>query len=334
MFNIETILNNSDLRQLVERAGAHPGTHGNCACPLHGGESENGFSIFNKDGRDYWKCWSGDCGAGDAITFVQKWMNLDFKHACAFLGGDIISDPVAMERSAKERLERAKVEHEEARKKVEARRAELQVAQLHLHYHDQMKDWGRLAWLERGIDESFQGLWYLGACDDKSIMFKGAEYHTPTLTIPIMAQDFSVLNIKHRLMNPPKPNDKYRPEREGLGTFPPFLAYPELGYNADVTWVIEGEIKSMVAATITPDCGWQFIGVPGKNGFEKIAEQLKGKDVIVVPDPGAEREAFEFAKKINSKWLVLPEKIDDYIIRNESTQNHMNAWHKQAMRIK
>lgn len=334
MFNIDTILNNADLRQLVERAGSQPGNHGNCACPLHGGESENGFSIFHKDGRDYWKCWSADCGAGDAITFVQKWMNMDFKHACAFLGGDIISDPVAMQASAKARHEAAILETIAAQEKQEARRKELQVSELHLHYHEQMKDWGRLAWLDRGIDEMYQGLWYLGACDDKTIMYKGVEYHTPTLTIPIMSKDFSVLNIKHRLINPPKSNDKYRPEREGLGMFPPFLAYPELGYDASVTWVIEGEIKAMVTATITPDVAWQFIGVPGKNGFDKLADQLKGTNVIVVPDPGSEKEAYQLAKKINAKWLVLPEKIDDYIIKNESNQNHLNAWYKQAMRIK
>src|SRR3972149_3915694 len=192
MFNIESILQNADLRQLVERAGGQPGNHGNCACPLHGGLNENGFSIFYKDGREFWKCWSGDCGSGDVIDFVKIWQALDFKGACAFLGGDIISDPVAMEQSARERLEKAKQEHEEARLKVEARRAELQVAQLHLHYHQNMKPWGIEKWLERGINESFQGLWYLGACEDKTIMFKGIEYHTPTLTIPVFDKDYNV----------------------------------------------------------------------------------------------------------------------------------------------
>jgi len=334
MFDIDAILRNADLKELVIRAGGNPDSHGMGVCPLHGGQSENGFSVFHKDGRDYFKCWSGDCGAGDAITFVQKWQGIDFKHAVAFLGGDFISDPAAMEKSASERLEKAKQEHEETRLRVEARRKELQVAELHLHYHSQMKEWGRWAWLARGIDESFQGLWYLGACDDKIIRVRGMEYHTPTLTIPIMGPDFSVLNIKHRLLNPPKENDKYRPEREGLGAFPPFLAFPELGYSGSVTWVIEGEIKSMVAATITPDSEWQFIGVPGKDGFDKIADQLVGHDVIVVPDPGAEKPAFQFAKKVGAKWLNLPEKIDDYIIKNELNPNHLNAWYKQAMRIK
>jgi len=128
MFDINVIIGNADLRQLVERAGGKPDNHGRCSCPIHGGQNETGFSIFTKDGRDYWKCWTGDCGAGDAIDFVKAWMGIDFKHACAFLGGDITSDPIAMEKSAQERLEKAKAEHEETRLKVEARRASVHCA--------------------------------------------------------------------------------------------------------------------------------------------------------------------------------------------------------------
>lgn len=334
MFNIETIIQNADLRELVVRAGGNPDNHGMGRCPLHGGQSENGFSVFRHEGRDYWKCWSGDCGSGDVINFTQIWLGMNFKEACAFLGGDVISDPVAMERSARERLEKANKEQEEARLKVEARRTELQVAELHLRYHEQMKEWGRLAWVARGIDESFQGLWYLGTCDDKTISYKGSFYHTPTLTIPILASDFSLLHIQHRLMNPPNPKDRYRPDREGLGALPPFLAYPELGYDAEVIWVIEGAIKSMVAATITPDSGWQFVGVTNQHDFEKLADKLSGKNVIVVPDPGGEKVAFQLAKAVHAKWLNLPQKIDDYIIANGLNQNHVSAWYKQAMKIK
>lgn len=334
MFDVNSIIQNADLRQLVGRAGGQPDTHGRCSCPIHGGENESGFSIFNKDGRDYWKCWTGDCGSGDVIDFVKAWQGIDFKDACAFLGGDVASDPIAMEKSAQERLARAKVRHEEARLEVEARRAELQVAQIHLRYHNEMKQWGIDAWLARGIDESYQGFWSLGACDDRAIKYKGVEYHTPTLTIPIMAQDYSVLNIKHRLINPPKPNDKYRPEREGLGTFPPFLAYPDLGYDGSVIWVIEGEIKSMVTATITPDRDWQFIGVPGKSEFGKLTSQLAGKNVIVVPDPGGEAEAAQFCKAVNGRFIRLPDKIDDIIIENGYGAEWLRSIEKQTRRMK
>ena len=334
-FDVEAILNGADLRQLVERAGGQIDKNGRCACPIHGGLNESAFSIFHKDGRDYWKCWTGDCGAGDAIDFVRAWQGVDFKGACAFLGGDVVSDPVAMEASAKARLERAKIEHEEARQKMEARRAELQVAQMHLYYHETMKDWARLEWVRRGIDESYQGLWTLGGCDDKAIMYKGVEYHTPTITIPLVDEQYNLLNIKHRLINPPKPNDKYRPDKDGLGTFPPFIAYPDVGYKGDLIWIMEGEIKAMVTATISPEAGWQFIGVPGQDAYDKLPiDLLIGKNVIVVPDPNAELKAWNFAKKIGARFLMTPDKIDDLINENQYSGDWLSAMSKQARKTK
>jgi len=84
MFDVNAVIQNANLRQLVERAGGNVDNHGRCACPLHGGENETAFSIFHKEGKDYWKCHTGDCGGGDVITFVQRWQGLDFKGACAF----------------------------------------------------------------------------------------------------------------------------------------------------------------------------------------------------------------------------------------------------------
>ena len=75
-------------------------------------------------------------------------------------------------------------------------------------------------WVGRGVAEDWQRFWYLGACDDKVIMSKGSEYHTPTLTIPIFDQSYQVLNIKHRLVSPPEKNDKYRPETSGTRNIP------------------------------------------------------------------------------------------------------------------
>ena len=333
-FNVEDILSKADLRDLVQKAGGMVDGHGRCACPLHGGLNDTAFSIFQKEGREVWNCFTGeDCGGGDAISFVMKWQGLDFKGACAFLGGDIASDPIAIEQSAKARLERAKEEHEKTRLIVEARRQELQVAQMHRHYHETMQEWGRLAWVGRGIDESYQGLWTLGACDDRAIMFKGTEYHTPTLTIPLFDREYNLLNIKHRLINPPKPNDKYRPEREGLGAIPPFFAFPDMQYNADVVWIIEGEIKAMVTATISPDAGWQFIGVPGQDAFDKLPiDTLKTKKVIVVPDPNPKEKVGKFIKAIGARYLMTPDKIDDLINANGYDGDWLAAMSKQARR--
>lgn len=328
MFNVESILQSANLRQLCEQAGAEFDTHGRSCCPIHGGDNPSAFSLYHKDGKDLWYCYSGDCGGGDAISFIQKWQGLDFKNACAFLGGDVVSDPVAMERSAQERLEKAKAEHEAAAMRVEARRKELQVAQKHLYYHDNMQEWAVDAWIGRGLDEGLQSFFTLGACE----AFDIGGYNTPTLTIPIFDTENNLLNIKHRLMKPIKPNDKYRPETSGLGTFPPMLCVPMMGYDGERIVVVEGEIKAMVTwAHINAD--YQVIGVAGKSHFSKLAGQLAGKRVIVIPDPGGEKEAWELAKAIGASWLQVPEKIDDYLLETGMDNNSFYSLLKQARKI-
>lgn len=330
MFNVEEIIQSANLRELVARAGGEL-VRDRCACPIHGGHDKNSFTVYHKDGRDLWQCFSGDCGGGDVIAFVMTWQGKDFKQACLFLGGNIHLDPMEMERLARERHAKAVKERDAAEAKEEARRKELQAEEKHLLYHRQMSDEYISEWLKRGVDESYQGLWYLGACVDFVI---NDGWHTPSLTIPIMNTTFDVLNIKHRLLKPQNPKDKYRPERSGLGAFPPFLAYPENGYDGAITWVIEGEIKAMVTATITPDSEWQFIGVPGRSQYKGLAERLTGKNVIVVPDPGAEKDAADFCKAIKGRWLTLPDKIDDLINEQQLDASWLQRIEKQARRIR
>jgi hypothetical protein len=332
MFNIDEIVVKTDLSALVERAGGRP-EKGRCACPLHGGNDTSAFAIYENGGKQHWKCFSGDCGQGDVLDFVMKWQGLDFKAACEFLGGDVVSDPVAMKESAQVRHEQALQKQEAARLEVEARRKELQLAQLHLYYHEHMGDWGRAQWLSRGIDESWQRFWFLGSCDDRVIMSGGMEYHTPTLTIPILDEASILLNIKHRLINPPKKNDKYRPEREGLGAFPPFLAFPELGYSAETIFVIEGEVKAMVTASITPSAEWQFIGAPGRSNYKGLEKKLFGKNVVVVPDPGAEGDAYRFCKAVKGRWFQTPAKIDDLIVAQNYGQDWLRSVERQARKV-
>lgn len=328
-FNVEQIIAKTDLRELVEKAGGQVNKN-RCACPIHGGQDTNAFAIYHKDGRDYWKCFSNDCGGGDVIDFVMKWRGYDFKQACEFLGGDVHADPVEMERLARERVERAKVELEQKQNAYEAALKELQFAQKHLHYHDTMKEWAREMWVARGIDEGLQDFWTLGACEDFTI---NGDYHTPTLTIPIFSETRDLLNIKHRLINPQKPNDKYRPEKSGLGPFPPFLAIPEMGYDGDLIVVVEGEIKAMVTWATISGIDVQTIGIPGRSQFKSIADKVRGKNVVVIPDPGAEKDAFDFAKSIQARYLPMPSKVDDYIIETGIGSNNFYSLIKQSRRV-
>jgi len=324
--NIEAVLAKTDLFDLVEKAGGTPDRSGRCACPLHGGQDTNAFHIYTDNGKQKWKCFSHDCGQGDALDFVQKWRGWDLKQAYEFLGGEQQYDPQEMKRLADERHIKAQVDLEDKQRRMEAARKELQVAQRHLHYHDTMGAWAVEMWKSRGIDEGLQSFFMLGACDD----FIVGDFHTPTLTIPIFSEQRELLNIKHRLVNPPKANDKYRPETSGLGAFPPLLAIPEMGYDGDLVIVVEGEIKAMVTWSRLSAIDYQVIGVAGKNSFDRLADKLQGKNVLVIPDPQGEKEAVGLARKVNGRVLFVPEKIDDYLLDTNMSSNIFHALIKQA----
>lgn len=42
---------------------------GRCACPLHGGDNQEAFSVANGKG---WHCFTGDCGSGDGVELVRR----------------------------------------------------------------------------------------------------------------------------------------------------------------------------------------------------------------------------------------------------------------------
>lgn len=42
---------------------------GRCACPLHGGDNPDAFSVANGKG---WHCFTGDCGSGDGVDLVRR----------------------------------------------------------------------------------------------------------------------------------------------------------------------------------------------------------------------------------------------------------------------
>lgn len=351
MFDINAVLQKADLLHYVEMAGGKLKATGRshaCACPLHGGDNPTALSVYFQDGRWKWKCFTGSCGGGDAITFVEVWQGLTettdtqtgrristFEQACEFITGEKASDPLAMKVSAEERYEAARIERVAAQEREQARRVEFQKAERHLYYHNVAKErkWMTEKWVEWGIDEGMQDFWTLGGCDD---FFVDGEYHSPTLTIPTFDETRQLLTIRHRLLNPRDPRDKYRPDRTGLHAHP-FLAVPEMGFDGELIWVMEGEKKAMITWTRC-DSEWQCIGVPGQEMYKSMIEKLKpvGKRVIVVPDPNSERnpnahkKAFALAKEIDARFLPLPVAIDDLILSVEVTPDGLFQIQKQA----
>jgi len=331
--DIEKLLLQTDLFELVSQAGGVMKKNGDGwrgACPIHVGSNETAFSIFvGDDGLYYWKCFS-DCNAGgDAIEFVKLWRGLDFLRAVEYLGGNTQCDPEELARLAKERNQKAQERAERERRIAEQTLTDLRHAEKHLYYHEHAHPWVKNEWQRRGLDESWQGFWYLGGCEDFVI---NDGYHTPTITIPIFNERREILNIRHRLMKPQTPKDKYRPERTGLRQVP-FLAMPEMGYHVDEILVVEGEIKAAVTYSIMGGMDIQVIGVPGQGMFKHLVDELKDKKIIVCPDPGAEEPAYQFAKDVGGRYFTLPGKIDDYLLETNATADDIFKFMKYARKV-
>ncbi|ABY33535.1 MAG TPA: hypothetical protein DEF43_08355 [Chloroflexus aurantiacus] len=86
-----------DLPALIERLGVRLHRYGRsyrCACPLHAGDNELAFSIYqSRSGQWRWHCFSGDCGDGDAIAFVRRYYGVGYREACQMLGVTPASAP-------------------------------------------------------------------------------------------------------------------------------------------------------------------------------------------------------------------------------------------------
>lgn len=354
MFDIDLILKKADLLEYVRRAGGELRGGGNrysCACPLHGGDNKTAFSVYFQDGRWKWNCFTGNCGGGDAITFVEVWQGFSdlverngrrvstFQQACEWINGGAIEDAEGMRESAARRHEEAKRELEAAKEREQARRNELRNSEIHLRYHQNMKQYMRDEWTKAGIDEGMQSFWTLGGCDDFVYKHDEKLMHSPTLTIPVFNPQRELMTIQHRLLNPADPNDKYRPEKSGLHSHP-FLALPELGYDGDVIWVMEGAKKAMVTWT-KADMDWQCIGLPSQESYKGMIETLSsiGDKVVVVPDPNSARnpnslkKAYHLAKNIGGRFLQLSYKIDDYINATDITKDDLHHLFLSSRRV-
>lgn len=341
MFDIDAILLKSDLLSYVEKAGGKPKGRANryaCACPLHGGDNPTALSIYNKDGKWLWNCFTGSCGGGDAIKFVEVWQGLDFKRACEWINGGAIEDAQGMKESAERRHAQAVEDLRIAKEKEDARRQELRIAERHLYYHNTMTQYHKDEWTKAGIDEGMQSFWTLGGCSDFIYVHEDAEYHTPTLTIPIFNDANELITIQHKLLNPVNPKDKYRPERKGLGSHP-FLAVPAMGYDGGIVWIMEGAKKAMVTWT-RADTDWQCVGLGSQEIYKSMVDTLRpiGKKVIVIPDPNTERNPSAFSKahylarEIGAKIVRVNDKIDDLILSANLKQDDLYSMWKYARR--
>jgi hypothetical protein len=317
MDSIDFILSKYDLIEMTERAGASMKknmTDWRGCCPLHNSQDPTSFAIYNEDGKQKWKCFSGDCGTGDVIDFYAALHGITLKAAINELKGDTRPDPAAIVKAAAERAERAEKQLQATIAQAQKALTDLKEARAWEKYHamlDENED-ARDLWASRGIPIIWQDLWKLGYCDCFKVSTREGLLITPSLSIPIFGKSWELLNIRHRLLNPTNPKDKYRPDKPGLPA-QPFMTDPDMGMDAKNILVVEGEIKSMVTYITLDSTQWQVLGVPGKTWFHKIASQLKGKRVVICFDPDADVEAEQAARDCEGKMIRLQVKIDDII---------------------
>ena len=307
--NIDAIIQTNDLAELANAAGAElkfRSGEWRSACPIHGGDNASAFVVYEDGGKQKWNCFTV-CGGGDVIDFVMAWQGVDFKAATEYLGGkNDITPQQAAEFTAKrkEAAERNEIEKREAHRRAID---ELNTSGRWMEYHANLDRLDkRHLWEGRGIRNDWQNYWKMGYCPE----FGASEHTTPTLTIPIMSQDGGVLNIRHRLLDPINPKDKYRPDRVGLGNSP-FIAFNNQ-YLPNVL-LVEGEIKAAVTAQSLGLRDLQVIGIPGKQALSCAMELLKDKNVIILFDPDADTEAVEAARRLGARVIFLRVKIDDAI---------------------
>ena len=214
MIDLDTLKATTDCRDVVELdLGAplrHVSQYSTWRCPFHDERTPGGFRVWG----DGYKCFS--CGAhGDAIAWLTEYRKLDFTQAVTVLnGGQPVTNIQPQDRlqQAQINAERAAAELEQKIIKAQAALTELRAAQSWVRYHDQLTDQSRQTWTSWGVTEFFQDFWQLGYDPCHIIWTDSGEWQTPTYTIPIFEpESWNVLNVRHRLVNPPKPNDKYRP---------------------------------------------------------------------------------------------------------------------------
>ena len=335
MFNIDELLRSVDLADLARKEGAKlKQSYGEWRgpCPIHNGNNPTGFVIYESGGKQVWHCFTRDCGGGDAIDFIQKKRGCDFVEACHILGGKE-ADAQAIHDAAIERAKRASEDLEQKIAVAQKALSDLRAADIHLQYHENLDSMNkRSLWQGRGITNDLQNWWKLGYREKYSVKTGQGWWSTPTITIPIYGPGFELLNVRHRLLTPYNPKDKYRPERAGLSASA-FMAAPDIGWNVDRVLVVEGEIKSMVAWNALCDQNIQVIGIPGKKSWGVIADDLRGHDVYICFDPDADDQAEEAAKQVGGRLIRLPDKIDDLILNHGLGKSWMHSLMRSARKV-
>lgn len=337
--DLDVINSQINLVQWAETAGARlhkAGREFRGNCPLHGGDNQQGFAIYDDERR--WTCFTGDCGSGDALGFIMKFKRVGLLEAIEIATGGKPISPEDVVRIQAEQAERAARQLEEQIKHAQTVLAEIRETQVWLKYHEQLEqsEVGRNWWSTRGVPVTFQNYWQLGYETDRRVWI-GDEIRVPTATIPIFAQDWQCQQVKHRLIGAPDKAGKYRYEYTDLPA-QPFLSDPD-EMKAKTVVLVEGEIKAMVTAITLDTPNWQVVGMPGKGTpIDRVTPYLsEAQDVFVCCDPDTGKLNEDIAHELGAgrcRIVETPIKIDDYILAADIGKDKLKTLFNQSRRVK
>lgn len=280
-------------------------TRWKCACPYHGGDNPDACSFY--DGPSGWRfrCFTRGC-SGDILDLVQNAHGLDFAGAVVWLTGQTLP-----------RSYRA----DPAPEPEPARTLSDRVAQA---YHQRLETvidpatglTARAWWHARGVTDEVLAHYRLGFAP-RCPTFRTS----PSATIPVV-QYGGLIGIRHRLLAPPRPQDKYRPEFAGQDVALFNLDHAKKHQNLII---VDGEIKVLVLTAL--GFGSQFGLISATGGMATwtgaLGPQWRAllgtfEQVIVWHDtePGAEDVAWQVARLWGRRGFVTatPGKPDDYLI--------------------
>lgn len=314
--DLDAIAKAYDLRQEVSRVLGKPLSTGKSwgfVCPFHHEKTPGAFHVW----ADGFRCFS--CGRrGDLFDWYAFATGKPLADVIKEFCDEHAAPNLDRVQIAARQAERVEQDLEAAIKRAECALGELREAKAWERYHENLTTWARDEWQRRGVPEWYQDYACFGFDPDHVIYWQGAEYHTPTLTIPILEPvTRDCLNVKHRLLNPPdnSPGNKYRPERTGLGAHL-FVAFPDKPVAGKVL-AVEGEVKGAVAGVTLDAPDWQVVGLPGKEPSpEVLAELHEAEQVVLCLDPDAQDKVPKVAAQLGLERvrnLELPGKIDDMI---------------------
>lgn len=219
-------------------------------------------------------------------------------------------------------------------------------------YHASLTPEVRATYRARGIPDDWQDYWELGYCPAFTVNYRDGEawlsYESDTLSIPVFSPEGGpICSLRHRLLHPQRPQDRYRPGFRGLPAVP-FIADRDRKLSGPLL-VVEGEIKAMVTFITLDTTDLQVIGLPGKApDLDMLAKFANCDPVYLALDPDAfvlsqqerrSRHPLTPAQRITQalglervRWMRLPDKIDDLIVSGCLGRGEISALLRGARR--